>query len=124
MSYSNLAENAINEAICNNTPLAVAQLYLKLHVGDPGEDCTANPAVETTRKSVSFGASAAGTALNDALVGPWTNVAATEVYSHASLWDAAVAGNPWMYGALTIAKSIGAGDSFDFAVGEVAFISS
>lgn len=120
MSYSNFAENAIEDAVCNGVSLDVAQpLYLKLHIGDPGEDCTANPAAETTRKAVSFGAPSGGTCLSDALV-TWTNVAAGETYSHGSLWDAPTGGNPWKYGALTTPKVVNAGDSFDFAIGEIA----
>ena len=37
---------------------------VKLHIGDPGEDGTANPAAETTTKSVAFGAASGGTATN------------------------------------------------------------
>lgn len=119
MSYSNFAESAIEDAICHGTTLAVpAGLYLKLHIGDPGEDCTANPAAETTRKAVTFGAESGGVCLNSAIVA-WTNVAATETYSHGSLWDAVTGGNPWKYGALTLAKAVNAGDDFSFAIGEV-----
>ena len=60
MSYSNYLENAINDAVCNNTSLAVATVYVKLHIGDPGEAGTSNAAGETTRKAASFGASASG----------------------------------------------------------------
>ena len=118
MSYTNFAENAIEAALCNATAFSVGQLYLKLHIGDPGEDATANPAVETTRKAVTFGATG-NPRLNTAIV-TWTNVATTETYSYGSLWDAATGGNPWKVGPLAIAKAVNAGDSFDFAVGEIA----
>jgi hypothetical protein len=52
VSISNYAENAILDALFNNTSLAVAARYVKLHTGDPGEAGTANAAGETTRKSV------------------------------------------------------------------------
>ena len=47
--------NAWMNALGNATAFSVAVPYVKLHVGDPGAAGTANPAVETTRKSVSFG---------------------------------------------------------------------
>ena len=123
MSYSNYFEDKINNAACNNVSFAVAQLYAKLHIGDPGEDCTANPAAETTRQAVSFAASSGGTCLSDATV-TWTTVSTTETYTHGSLWDAATAGNPIGSGALTLPKSVNAGDTFDMAAGNVSFTSA
>lgn len=123
MSYSNYLEDAINNAVGNNAALAIAQCYLKLHIGDPGEDCTGAPAADTRRVAVSFGASASGTMLNDA-VAEWLAMTAAETVSHASLWDDATAGNPLMYGALAAPKTVGVGDDLDFAVGEIAFTSS
>lgn len=116
MSYSDFAEDAINNAICNNTPFSVAQIYVKLHIGDPGEAGTAFPAVETTRKAASFGASVAGVCLNDALIS-WSGVAATETYSHVSFWDSSSAGNCWGSGALATAQAVTAGQTAEIAVG-------
>ena len=123
MSYSNYLENKINDAVCANTSLAVAAVYVQLHIGDPGEDCTANPAANTTRKVVTFGASSAGTSVSTSLV-EWVSVAATEVYSFASIWDALTAGNALMYGALSVPTSVTAGDTFDFAIGDISFTSA
>ena len=119
MTLSNYAEDKVADAIANNVSLAVAALYAKLHIGDPGEDCTANPAVETTRKAVSFAASSGGTALSDALT-EWTNVAATETYTHVSLWDNVSAGNPWGSGALAVPQAMTAGNTFDLPSGNIA----
>lgn len=119
MSYTNYAEEAMEAAVCNATPFTPPPaLYLKLHIGNPGEDATANPAVETTRKLVAFAASGRPR-LNTAVI-TWTNVAADESYTHGSLWDAATGGNPWKYGALATAKTVDQGDNFDFAIGEIA----
>lgn len=120
MSYSDYLEDRINNAVCNNTALQIAQVYAKLHIGDPGEDCTANAAGETTRKAVSFAASSGGACLSDALV-QWTNVSTAEVYSHISLWDAATSGNALGSGAMTATKSVSIGDTFDFPIGEISF---
>lgn len=117
-SLANYAEDRITNAICTNVSFAVAALYIQLHTADPGEDCTLAVASNTTRKLVTFGASSAGIALNTNLV-EWLNVPTTEVYHDASLWDAATAGNPIIYGPLSVPKSVTAGDTFDFAIGDI-----
>lgn len=116
MSISNYAENAILDAIFNNTSLAVAQPYVKLHTGDPGEAGTSNAAGETTRKALSTGAAASGTVTSDADL-TWTNVSTTETISHISVWDHVSAGNCLWTGALTASKSVTAGDTFQIASG-------
>jgi mono/diheme cytochrome c family protein len=91
-------------------------VYVKLHLGDPGEDSTANAAVETTRKVVTFAAAASGQKASNSQV-QWTNVAATETYSHVSLWDAATAGNTLWSGALTSPVAVTATGTFTIASG-------
>lgn len=122
MSYSDYLENKINDAVCNNVALQVAQPYVKLHIGDPGENGTANAAAETTRKAASFGASSGGVCTSDADM-QWTNVAATETYSHISMWDASTGGNCLGSGPLTASKAVNAGDTFVLPSGQVTFAS-
>lgn len=99
MSISNYAELALLNALFNNTSIAVAQPYAQLHIGSPGETGTSNVAAETDRVAVSFANAASGAVVsNDDTV--WTSVAATESYSHISLWDASTAGNCLWYGPL------------------------
>lgn len=86
MSISNYAENAILDAVFNNTSLAVAQAYAQLHTGEPGEAGTSNVATETDREPASFGAAASGAVTSDADI-TWTSVAASETITHVSLWD-------------------------------------
>lgn len=118
MSISNYLENKILDAVGNNVALQVAQAYVKLHIGDPGEDGTNNAAAETTRKSISFAAASGGSMASDADAA-WTNVAGTETYSHISLWDASSAGNCLWIGALTASKAVSAGDNFTLPSGQV-----
>jgi hypothetical protein len=123
MSYSNYLEDAINNAVCTPVPtLDINAVYIKLHIGDPGEDCTSNAAAETTRQVVTFGASASGVSTSD-VQAQWTNVSTTETYSHISLWDHVSAGNALGYGALTIAQSVTAGNTFTIASGALTFSS-
>ena len=120
MSASNYAELQILDALLNNDAgdLPVAAVYVKLHTGDPGEDCTGNAATETTRVAASFGAAAAGVSTSDADIA-WTNVSTSETYSHFSIWDASTAGNPLAYGALTDPVAVTAGDDFTIASGDL-----
>lgn len=120
MTVSNYLELQLLDAVCNAeaTGLPISNVWVKLHIGDPGEDGTANAAAETTRKEATFGAAAAGTSTSDADV-TWTSVSTTETYSHISLWDASTAGNHLWYGALAASKAVTAGDTFTIASGNL-----
>jgi hypothetical protein len=108
MSLSNFEENNLAKAWKNEAPTKAAGLYVKLHTGDPGEDCTENAATEATRKAIALSAISNGTVTNTAAI-EWAEVAATEKITHVSVWDAATEGNPRIYGALTAEKSLTAG---------------
>jgi hypothetical protein len=110
MSISNYAELALLDTL-RNTSFAVAATYIKLHTGDAGEAGTTNAASEATRKAISFSAASSGSMASSATV-EWTNVAASETYSHWSLWDAATAGNCLWSGALASSAAVTAGDTF------------
>ena len=110
MSISNYGELAFLNTL-RNTSFVVAQSYIKLHLGDPGEDGTLLPAANTLRKAVSFSAASAGSMAASATI-TWTSVPNTETYSHWSLWDAASAGNCLWTGALSSSASVTAGDTF------------
>lgn len=117
MSISNYAEAAILNAVGNNTAFQVAQCYLKLHIGNPGEDGTGSPAVETTRKSASFASASGGSMASDADM-TWTSVAASETYTYFSLWDASSNGNCIWTGTIT-ANAVTAGDTFTIPSGSL-----
>jgi len=110
MSISNYAELAFLNTL-RNTSFSVANTYVKLHTGDPGEAGTSNAAAETTRQSVSFSAASSGSMSSSATV-EWTNVSTTETYSHWSLWDNSTAGNCLWTGALSSSAAVTAGDTF------------
>ena len=113
MSASDYAENEIADWLGGNgaTP-AMANVYAKLHIGDPGEAGTANAAAETDRVEVTFDASSGGVVAL-AATATWTAVSTTETYSHVSLWDAATAGNCIGSGAMTTPVDVVAGNDFD-----------
>lgn len=118
MTIANYAELAILNAVFNNTSFAVAQPYVKLHLGDPGEDGTGSPAAETTRKALSCAAAASGQCVSDADL-TWTSVSTTEIYHSVSIWDHLTAGNCLWSGPLTATKSVTAGDTFTIPSGQL-----
>lgn len=122
VSFSRYASNRINNAICNNQPLQVPQLYAKLHTENPGEDCEDNPAINTTRRPVSFGDSLDEQCLSDTNT-VWSNVPSSEIYSHISLWDDPDdgQGNPWGYGPAGTPASVTAGQDFQIDAGDISF---
>lgn len=68
--------------------------YVKGHVGNPGPDALLNPAAETRRLLVNMDSPVSGSCENDNLV-TISSAAATEVFTHVSLWDDPTTGNPW-----------------------------
>ena len=112
---SAFAGNAIMDALGNATAFSVTTPYVKLHIGDPGAAGTLNAATETTRKSISFGASAAGVILNDVAI-TWTNIAGSQDATDFTVWDAAAAGNFLFSGTIT-ANAYVAGDTYTVAIG-------
>ena len=103
------------DAVGNNTSFSVAQVYVKLHVGDPSSNGTANPATETTRKAASFGTASAGVLTSDADV-VWTNIAGSQTATFFTAWDATTAGNFLFSGSIT-GNPYTAGDTFTIASG-------
>ena len=112
MSISNYAELKLLEHITGKTSFTMpTTVYVKLHTGDPGEDCTNNAATNATRKSAAWASAASGSIATNATI-EWTNVSTTETYTHWSAWDASTAGNPLWSGALSSSAAVTAGDTF------------
>lgn len=118
MSFSNYAEDAILDALFNNTALQKANRYVKLHIGNPGEDGTANAATETTRKSLTGAASSAGVfeSANDLV---WAALPADETFTHFSIWDHVSAGNHLIYGTFSPAISKLTGETLTISAGDL-----
>jgi hypothetical protein len=107
---SSYLANSWLDALGNATAFSVTTPYVKLHIGDPGANGTGNPATETTRKSVSFGASSAGALASDADV-TWTNIAGSQDATHFTAWDNLSAGNFLFSGTIT-GNAYTAGDTY------------
>ena len=112
MSISNYAELKVLEHVTGKTSFTMpSNVYLKLHTGDPGEDCTSNAATEATRKITAWATAASGAIATSATV-EWINVSTTETYTHWSMWDASTAGNALWNGALSASAAVTSGDTF------------
>lgn len=96
-----------------------AGLFVKLHTGDPGASGTANAAGNTTRQQATFGTAASGGSMANTVQVQWTAVSTAETYSHASIWDAATAGNCLWTGAIASPVPVTVGATFTMAVGQV-----
>jgi hypothetical protein len=94
------------------TITAPANVYLRLHTGDPGSAGTANASAETTRKALTFAAPSAGSSTASAV--SWASWSAgTETISHISIWDASSGGNFLQSGALAASKTVANGDTLN-----------
>jgi hypothetical protein len=110
-SWSSVAGNTALDA------LLATYSFVKLHIGAPGAAGTSNPAVETTRKQATWAAAASGASSNTNLLS-WTAVAASEDYTHFSVWTLAAAGVFGFSGTIT-ANAVTAGDTFQVAIGDL-----
>lgn len=110
MSLSNYLEDTLLTYITST----YTSIYVKLHVGDPGETGTANASGETDRKLVTFAAPSSGT-MTSTNTPEWTNWKAGnvgETITHFSLWDASTAGNCLGYGAANTVRTMAQGDHY------------
>lgn len=109
--------NSFLNALGNNTSYAVTTVFIKLHVGDPGANGTANAATETTRKSVSFAAASAGAIASDADIS-YTNIAGSQDATHFTAHDSVSAGNFLFSGTIT-GNAYTAGDTYTISSGNL-----
>ena len=114
---SSYLANKFLDAVGNATAYSAANVYVKLHTGDPGANGTANAATETTRKEVTFAAASGGTIASDAAV-TWTNIAGSEDASYFTAWDNASAGNFLFSGTIT-GNAYTAGDTYTIPSGSL-----
>ena len=109
--------NKFLDAVGNATAYSAANVYVKLHVGDPGANGTANAATETTRKEVTFASATAGSIASDAAV-TWTNIAGSQDATFFTAWDNVSAGNFLFSGSITGNAYI-AGDTYTIPSGSL-----
>jgi len=96
---------------------APAGLFVKLHIGDPGVDGLNNAAAETDRQQGTWGVASGGQAANSGDI-TWLAVAASETYSHVSIWDQVTGGTVQYQGAMTAPVAVVAGGTFKLLAGD------
>jgi hypothetical protein len=119
MPLSETVRNATLNAICRNTSMAYAAVYVQMHIGDPGTAGTSNGAGNTTRAAATFGSVAATGAISNTVAVSWTSVSTTETYTHISLWNQSSGGTFLGSAALTQSKSVNVGDNFSLPIGDL-----
>ena len=107
---SSYLANAFLNSVGNATSFSVSTAYVKLHIGDPGANGTANAATETTRKAVSFGAAGSGSMANDADL-TWTAISGSQDATYFTAWDASTAGN-FLFSGTISGNTYTAGDTY------------
>jgi hypothetical protein len=118
-SFSAQVRNAWLDALARGEAYANAQIWVKLHLGDPGAAGTLLPAAETTRQLGAFAVAAAGGEISNTAALTWTNVAASETYSHVSLWSGETSGLFLGSDQLPAPVAVVAGGSFAIAIGDL-----
>jgi hypothetical protein len=120
MSFSNFLETTLLDLVFNGTSYAgQATVYVKLHIGDPGDAGTANAAAHTTRVSTTFGAASGNAIANDAAC-TFTSMAAAETISYVSIWDHLSAGNCLaISNVMSPTKTVAIGDTLNFPIGDI-----
>ena len=103
--------NALLSIYRNTGVSAIAAVYVKLHVGDPGAAGTANPSAVTTRNAITWNAPSGGSMTIDAINA--YSMTGTETISHVSFWDASTSGNCLRTAALGAGIPVVNGSSFD-----------
>lgn len=111
--------NAILNALCRSTAWSEpAELWIQLHVGDPGAAGTANVATETDRIQATFGTNASGGAISNTAALSWPGVSGAEDYTHFTAWDASSSGN-FQFSGLVTANAVLINDTFTIPVGDL-----
>ena len=112
LSSANLANKWL-DMLAGTAFTAPAGTFIKLHTADPGSaGATAAAAGDTSRKTVTWGAAAAGSKAMSSMSGSWTNGGTSETLSHISAWDASTAGNFLFSAALTASQAWASTNTF------------
>lgn len=109
--------NSILNALCRGASWSQpTEVWVQLHIGEPGAAGASNAATETTRKQATFGTNAAGGVIANTAQSQWTAVAATEDYTHFTAWSASTVGT-FLFSGLITANAVASNDTFTAAIG-------
>lgn len=94
-----------------------ANRFVQLHTDEPGAAGTTNVATETDRATTQFAAASGGAKATNADA-DWTAVAATEEYTHFTIWSAG-SGGTFQYSGTVTGGSVTLGNDFQIASGDL-----
>lgn len=117
MGISEYLKNKWLDATFNATSFSVANVYVQLHSGDPGDAGTSNVISGPARDEATFGAAAGGATTTDAEC-VWASMPACTV-SHVSVWDASTSGNLLWTLELSAPVTVLSGDTFKLLAGDL-----
>jgi hypothetical protein len=124
LNFSNFGSLATLEWVLAQTPSTPpTNLYIKLHIGDPGPDGLGNPAANDVRvltswdQATNINTDGRAQSTTDAPIS-WPSVPATETYSYISLWDDLTVGNCWYTDQMVSPVPVTAGGAFVFPTGQ------
>lgn len=121
---SDYLENKLLDHVLRNTAYTQpTALYVGLFTASTGLE-TNTPSAEVAggsyaRKTIAFGAASSGSASNSATVTFDAATANWGTITHVAVMDAASAGNVLFHGAVTSAKTIETGDTFQISSGNL-----
>ena len=114
------ANSLVSAETRNTAYTGPAALYASLHTADPGSTGASELSGGSyARQSISFGAPSSGTAASSATIN-FTGLPAATI-THIGLWDAVTAGTFHQSGALTSSVVVAAGNTLQFAAGQVTY---
>lgn len=112
VSTVNVADKWMN-SIRGTSAAVTTNVFVKLHIGDPGSAGASNAAVgSTTRPAITWAASSGGAIAMNGTAPSWTNGGTSETLSHISFWDASTAGNFLGSAALSATQAWASGNTF------------
>lgn len=117
--FSDFVAHSWLDALARGVAFDNDEVWVKLHLGDPGAAGTTNPAAETTRKQATFGAAASGRAISNTVAVEWTNVPSAETYSWVSMWSASTGGTFLGRDDLSSPAAVDVGDTFRIPIGDL-----
>lgn len=119
-SASDFLENALLDHVLRNTAYTQpAGLFVGLFTTDPTDADTGTEVSGNgyARTAVSFAVASGGTAANSANVTFPAATGTQGTITHIGIYDASTAGNLLFHGAVTTAKTISSGDTFQISTG-------
>lgn len=123
MAASDYLENLIYNAVLRGTNLnSPAALYVSLWSTDPADDASGTELAVANgyiRQVITFGAPSNGTGSNDNLVTFTNTGSAWTEATHFAISDALAGGNLLYHGLLRDPKTVGASETYEFAIGDL-----